>query len=52
MKKSFETRVKREGIVDTNNYRYCARDNKIVRIELDKLGTTAALTDWEIVRQY
>ena len=52
MTKTFETRVKREGIVDTKNYRYCARDNKIVRIALDKLDTTAALTDWEIVKQY
>lgn len=52
MTKTFETRVKREGIVDTKKYRYCARDNKIVRVELDKLGTTAALADWEIVKQY
>lgn len=52
MTKAFENRVKREGIVDTKNYRYCVRDNKIVRIELDKLDTTAALTDWETVKQY
>ena len=52
MTKTFETRVKREGIVDTKNYRYCVRDNKIVRIALDKLDTTAALADWEIVKQY
>lgn len=52
MTKTFETRVKREGIVDTKKYRYCARDNKIVRIELDKLGTTAALADWETVKQH
>ena len=52
MTKAFENRVKREGIVDTNNYRYCLRDNKIVRIELDKLDTTAVLADWETVKQY
>lgn len=52
MTKAFENRVNREGIVDTKNYRYCVRDNKIVRIELDKLDTTAALTDWETVKQY
>ena len=52
MTKTFETRVKREGIVDTKNYRYCVRYNKIVRIALDKLDTTAALADWEIVKQY
>ena len=52
MTKAFENRVNREGIVDTKNYRYCARDNKIIRIELDKLDTTAALTDWETVKQY
>ena len=52
MTKEFENRVNREGSVDTKNYRYCARDNKIVRIELDKLGTTASLTDWETVKQY
>lgn len=52
MTKAFENRVNKEGIVDTRNYRYCARDNKIVRIELDKLDTTAALADWETVKQY
>ena len=52
MTKAFENRVNREGIVDTKNYRYYARDNKIIRIELDKLDTTAALTDWETVKQY
>lgn len=52
MTRAFETRVNREGIVDTKNYRYCVRDNKIIRIELDKLDTTAALTDWETVKQY
>ena len=52
MTKAFENRVKKEVIVDTKNYRYCARDNKIVRIEFDKLDTTAALADWETVKQY
>ena len=52
MTKEFENRVNKEGSVDTKNYRYCVRDNKIVRIALDKLDTTAALTDWEIVKQY
>ena len=52
MTKAFENRVNKEGSVDTKNYRYCLRCNKIVRIELDKLDTTAALADWETVKQY
>ncbi len=52
MTKAFENRVNKEGSVDTKNYRYCLRGNKIVRIALDKLDTTAALTDWETVKQY
>ena len=52
MTKAFENRVNKEGSVDTKNYRYCLRGNKIIRIELDKLDTTASLADWETVKQY
>lgn len=52
MTKNFENRVIRERIVDTKAYRYAIRENKIVRIELDKLDTTAALTDWVVVKQF
>ena len=56
MNKAFEQRIDREGIVDTKNYRYTItyRDHKklIVRIPVCKLGTTAAITDWEVVKEY
>lgn len=42
----FKCKVVREGIVDTRKYRYVYRDGKILRIELQKLDTVAALTDW------
>ena len=56
MTKAFEQRIDREGIVDTKNYRYTVtfsnRKKLIVRIPVYKLGTTAALTDWEVVKEY
>ena len=50
MTKNFEARVIREIIVDTRKYRYTERDGSIYRIELDKLDTTAALHDWELIK--
>lgn len=52
MSKAFEQKVINEGIVDTKKYRYTYSMGKIKRIELDKLDTTAALTDWQIVKEY
>lgn len=56
MTKSFFERIMREGTVDTRIYRYylvCRADRGYIeRIELDKLDTTAALTDWEIVKEF
>ena len=56
MTKVFEQRINREGIVDTKNYRYAVKyaDNKkqIVRIAISLLDTTAALTEWEVVKEY
>ena len=58
MNKEFEARVKFEGIVDTKKYRYLYkagigdRKSRIVRIEISKLDTTAALTEWEVVKEY
>lgn len=56
MTKAFKARVNREGIVDTKKYRYATYQDmnagglwKIRRIELNKLDTTAAYTDWEDV---
>lgn len=56
MKKEFEKKIDREGTVDTKTYRYTATyhhgSKQIIRIPLSKLGTTAALTDWEVVKEY
>lgn len=56
MTKAFEERVKKEMIVDTKKYRYVMKETPdfygIKRIELNKLDTTAALTDWEIVKTF
>lgn len=56
MKKAFEQKVIRERIVDTKNYRYRMVERGyhqyMERIELTKLDTTAAITDWEIVKEY
>lgn len=54
MNKSFIRKVLTERIVDTKTYRYAVREHAdrldIVRIELCKLGTTAALHDWQVVK--
>lgn len=57
MTKAFENRVKREGTVDTKNYRYRFEkypDNTalIKRIAINKLDTMAAYTDWETVKEF
>ena len=55
MTKAFESKVLKEGIVDTKNYRYRFVSEpcnvRIERIEIYKLDTTLALTDWEIVKK-
>ena len=43
MTKEFETRIQKERIIDTKIYRY------VYECDFD---TTAALTDWEIVKIY
>jgi len=58
MTREFTERVLSERVVDTKTYRYaakeCGDDEKqwleIRRIRLEKLGTTAALDDWETVK--
>ena len=59
MTKAFEERILREHIVDTKQYRYIVTVEhnansqwaEIKRLPLDKLDTTAALTDWETVKR-
>lgn len=56
MTKAFETRVLKEGIVDTKKYRYRLVETStfygIKRIEISKLDTTASYTDWETVKEF
>lgn len=55
MKKEFLERVAREGIVDTEKFRYIAKENlqngcyDILKIDKDELDTTAAYDEWEKV---
>lgn len=51
MKKQFLRRVVSESIIDTRKYRYTynAGNGNIERLLLEKLNTTYALTDWEVV---
>ena len=53
MRKEFIERVKREGLVDTNKYRYQYQaDNdgqRILRLPIDSLDTTSAINGWEKV---
>ncbi len=53
MTKAFIERVKREGTVDTKNYRYVCKieDNKLVieRLPLEALDTTEVYSGWEKV---
>lgn len=63
MTKQFVEKVIRNGIVDTKKYRYTTKEVNyyseakdayiqelhVVRLPLDLLDTTAALTEWETV---
>lgn len=51
MKKQFLKQVVNESIVDTktNRYIYNTGNGNIERLPLEKLNTTYALTDWEVV---
>lgn len=54
MKKIFENKVIRNGIVDTKKYRYILRTtlsgDLIERIPIEYLDTTMAINGWEIVK--
>lgn len=52
MTNKFLRRVVDESIIDTRKYRYTynAGNGNIEQLSLEKLNTTYALTDWEIVR--
>lgn len=56
MTKTFEQRVKAEGYVDTKTYRYVytqfADHAEIQRIDINAIGTTAAIDSWETVKVY
>jgi len=56
MKKKLEERIIREGIVDTNRFRYVFKSFPayavIMKIEREKLGTTAAIDGWKIVKEW
>ena len=51
MKKEFIEKVIRRGVVDTDKYRYVAREYpdrlEVQRLPLSALDTTAALDGWE-----
>lgn len=51
MRESFRRKVVAHGIYDTKKYRwiYDYKTNTIIRIPIEYLGTTRALSDWEIV---
>lgn len=51
MKRQFLQRVINESIIDTRKYRYTynAGNGNIERLPLEKLNTTYALTDWEVL---
>lgn len=54
MKKDFENKVIRCGMVDTKKYRYILHTtingDVIERIPIEYLGTTMAINGWEIVK--
>lgn len=54
MKKRFENKVIRHGMVDTKKYRYILRTtfngDVIERIPIEYLDTTMAINGWEIVK--
>lgn len=51
MRESFIRKVVAHGIYDTKKYRwiYDCGTNSIIRIPIEYLDTTRALSDWEIV---
>ena len=51
MTNRFLRSVVSESIIDTRKYRYTynAGNGNIERLPLEKLNTTYALTDWEVV---
>lgn len=51
MTNRFLRRVVSKSIIDTRKYRYTynAGNGNIERLPLEKLNTTYALTDWEVV---
>ena len=59
MTNAFINRIMQERTIDTRNYRYIVTDEhdgvkqwaEIKRLPLDKLDTTASLTDWETVKR-
>lgn len=60
MRKDMIERVKKEGVVDTAKYRYWLKDNRIYRIEVKQLDTTATLhfdddfcpNGWQTVHEF
>lgn len=54
MTKEFEKKIIMMGIVDTKMYRYIIKDcgdhGEIRRLPIKLLDTTAALTEWEVVK--
>ena len=54
MKKDFENKIIRSGIVDTKKYRYVLRGtingDVIERIPIEYLDTTMAINGWETVK--
>lgn len=58
MTKAFRERILKELIVDTKNYRYVVKQNtrtwqnEILRLPIDKLDTTEALKEWEVVEVF
>lgn len=52
MTNKFYKRVMSERVVDTREYRYMIdeREGAIVRLRLEYLDTTAAITEWETVK--
>lgn len=54
MKKIFENKVIRNGMVDTKKYRYILRTTingaTIERIPIEYLDTTMAINGWKIVK--
>lgn len=59
MTEKFFKRIIREDIVDTKKYRYTNREKvvdgrqilQVIRIPLEKLNTTSAFDDWEVVEE-